>query len=148
MLRTFVGAFALIIFSLFAASAATAAERSERFLVGFESGPGGAERDLARSQGARIRYTFPEADALAVAGPPDRVRGLERKARVRYVEEDARRRPLGLSDAELQPSRSNGLYGLVTTKAVDAHSAGVIGSGAKVCVACLLYTSPSPRDRS
>jgi subtilisin family serine protease len=135
MLRTLLSAFALLIFSLFAASAATAAEGSERFLVGFESRPGDAERDLVRAEGARIRYSFPEVRALAVAGPPERVRGLEREGRVRYVEKDAQRHALGLSDAELQPSRSNGLYGLLTTKATDAHGAGVTGTGAKVCVA-------------
>jgi subtilisin family serine protease len=41
---------------------------------------------------------------------------------------------MGLSDAQLAPTASNGLYGLLTTKSTTAHGRGVTGAGINVGV--------------
>lgn len=74
-------------------------------------------------------------DALAVTMTQGGVAALAREGSVRYVEPDHWRVPVGLESAELTPSLENGLYGLVTTKAVDAHRSAYTGSGVKACVA-------------
>ena len=76
---------------------------------------------------------------LAVDLSPDQVNAVKQSTGVNYVEDDPVRTPMSLSSdlqsSELVPSISNGLYGLVTTHAVEAQAAGYTGVGVKACVA-------------
>src|ERR1043166_1942000 len=64
--------------------------------------------------------------------------------RVEYIEPVPMRYPLSLSTEQLVPSLSNGLYGLITTKAIAAQRRGVTGEGINVGVADtgIDYTHP------
>jgi subtilisin family serine protease len=109
--------------------------KPERFLVGFAQTPGTAERAAVVRHGGEVVRALPSADALAVAMAPAAAGALTREVSVRYVEPDRLRYPLDLSSSQLTPSPSNGLYGLITTRAVDAHALGRTGDGVKACVA-------------
>ena len=134
LLAVFVVALAL---TAAAATGSAAAPQSgrEHLLVGFSKTPGAPERALVARHGGTVRFSFPQVDALAIDLDSAKISDLAREGGVAYVEQDPERTPLGLSDAQLVPSITNGLYGLVTTHAVDAHTAGYIGSGVKACVA-------------
>jgi serine protease len=84
---------------------------------------------------AAVRHRFPALGAVAVEVPADEVAALRRQPGVVRVEPDLERQALGLEDGELPPALSNGLYGLITTKALTAHGRGNTGAGATVCVA-------------
>jgi subtilisin family serine protease len=116
----------------------------ERVLVGFDRAPAASDRAAVAQLGAVVRRELSDADALAVDISSANVGALARLGGVSYVEPDELRYPLGLADAQLVPSLSNGLYGLLTTKATTAQSRGVIGTGIKACVADtgLDYTHP------
>lgn len=108
---------------------------ARQVFVGFHARPGAAERAAVERTGASVRREFADLNAVAIEVNGANVAELARLGGVAYVEEDPIRTKLGLADAELAPSLSNGLYGLVRTQAVDAHAAGFTGSGIKVCVA-------------
>lgn len=126
------------------APAAGSASDRARVLVGFERTPTASDRAAIARAGGTVRRDFSELGALAVEISSGGVGELARLGGVSYVEPDAMRYPLGLADAQLTPSLSNGLYGLLTTKATTAHSRGVTGTGVKACVADtgLDYTHP------
>jgi subtilisin family serine protease len=117
-----------------AASAQSPASQQQVF-VAFENTPGAAERALVQRHGGTVRFAFPSVKALAIDVAAGKVAELAREAGVRYVEQDHVREPSSLATAQLTPSLTNGLYGLVTTDAVDAHAAGATGTGVKACVA-------------
>ncbi|MGE5234010.1 MAG: S8 family serine peptidase [Acidobacteriota bacterium] len=97
--------------------------------------PGAGERPLVAGE-MRVRHEFPEVGALALEVPRQRLEELRRSPGVVAVEEDPVRYALGsLDGAELQPSRTNGLYGLVSTRAILVQKRGIVGQGATVCVA-------------
>jgi subtilisin family serine protease len=127
-----------------AAQGAGRAQTRERFFVGFAKAPGASERAVVARHGGAVRREFPEVAALAIEMDPGRLGELARESAVRYVEPDEKRYPLGLADAELSPALDNGLYGLVTTRAIAAHAAGFTGAGVKTCVADtgIDYTHP------
>jgi serine protease len=127
-----VAAFALLAIAASAASAPRGA--NGHYFVGFGKSPGAAERAIVTRLGGTVKYAFPEASALAVELNSTRVSDLATAGAVRYVEADPIVSPLSLSNSELVPALDNGLYGLVTTDAVDAHAAGYTGAGTKVCV--------------
>jgi subtilisin family serine protease len=116
----------------------------ERLLVGFDRAPSASDRAAVARLGAIVRHELSDADALAVDISGGNVGALARLGGVRYVERDELRYPLGLSTTQLAPSLSNGLYGLLTTKATTVHSRGVTGAGINTCVADtgLDYTHP------
>jgi subtilisin family serine protease len=122
------------VLGLTAAASAQSPARQHVF-VGFAKAPGAAERALVQRHGGTVRFAFPSVDALAIDVAADKIGALAREGGVRYVEEDPIREPLGLADAQLTPSLQNGLYGLITTDTVDAHSLGARGAGVKACVA-------------
>lgn len=126
-----------------ASSAGQGGDR-ERILVGFDRAPTASDRAAVARLGAAVRHDLGEANALAVEVSSGNVGALARLGGVSYVEPDELRYPLGLADAQLTPSLSNGLYGLLTTKATTAHSRGVVGTGINACVADtgLDYTHP------
>jgi subtilisin len=115
------------------------------YFVAFSGEVGASDVAAVRSQGASVHAQFPEVRALAVrVNNPRQLEALERHPRVEYVEPVPMRYPTGLADGELTPSPANGLYGLLTTKAADAHARGVTGSGINVGVADtgIDYTHP------
>jgi subtilisin family serine protease len=115
-----------------------AASPREHLFVGFTKTPGAAERALVERYSGTVRFSFPTVNALAIDLDRAKIGNLAREAGVSYVEQDPERVPLDLNDLEtsqLVPDISNGLYGLVTTNAVDAHAAGYTGDGVNACVA-------------
>lgn len=126
--------------ALLLAATASAAPRggasgSELMLVGFKSTPGVAERALVARHGGNVVADFSEINVLSVEIAEARVGELAREGAVEYVERDELRYPLGLADTELEPALTNGLYGLITTRSVDAHARGATGASINVGVA-------------
>ena len=115
-------------------NASSASDRA-RVLVGFDRAPTASDRAAIARAGGAVRRDFSEIGALAVEIAGSGVGDLARLGGVSYVEPDELRYPLGLADAQLVPSLSNGLYGLITTKSVAAHARGVTGVGINACVA-------------
>ncbi|HVM68233.1 MAG TPA: S8 family serine peptidase, partial [Gaiellaceae bacterium] len=105
------------------------------FLVGFADAAGAAERAAVARHGGTITAEFADIAAVAVTATERGMSALARERGVAYVERDEWRVPLGLADAQLTPSLSNGLYGLLTTKATAAQQRGWAGQGIKACVA-------------
>jgi subtilisin family serine protease len=124
----------LMVFALTAGASAQSAAAREHVFVGFAKTPGATERALVARYGGTIRFAFPSVNALAIDLSSEKVGDLARESGVRYVEQDPVREPLGLADSQLVPSLTNGLYGLITTHAVDAHPT-YTGAGVKSCVA-------------
>ncbi len=106
-----------------------------RMLVGFDRAPTASDRAAIALLGGVVRRDFSEIGALAVEISSARVGQLARLGGVSYVEQDELRYPMGLAADQLTPSLSNGLYGLLTTKATTAHSRDWTGEGIKACVA-------------
>ncbi len=133
----------LALASLFVAATAAAApapnagSRSDRvrMLVGFDRAPIASDRAAIARLGGVVRRDFSELGALAVEISSAGVGQLARLGGVSYVEQDELRYPMGLAADQLAPSLSNGLYGLLTTKATTAHSRDWTGQGIKACVA-------------
>jgi subtilisin family serine protease len=116
------------------ASAQSPASQQHVF-VGFKNTPGASERALVQRHGGTVRFAFPSVKALAIDVAGGKVGEIAREVGVSYVEQDHVREPSSLATSQLTPSLTNGLYGLVTTHAVDAHAAGATGAGVKACVA-------------
>jgi subtilisin family serine protease len=111
------------------------APQREHLLVGFTKTPGAAEHALVERYGGTVRFSFPSVNALAIDLDGAKIGVFAREGGISYVEKDPVRKPLGLADAQLTPSISNGLYGLITTQALDAQALGYTGAGVKACVA-------------
>ena len=111
----------------------------QHYMIGFGHSLNAADKALVKSHGGTVRYSFPSIDVLAVDLAPDQVNAVKQAAGVNYVEVDPVRTPLSLASdlqtSELVPSIDNGLYGLLTTHAVEAQAAGFTGAGVKACVA-------------
>ncbi|HET7568123.1 MAG TPA: S8 family serine peptidase [Gaiellaceae bacterium] len=121
------------------ASAASTAPKAQDFLVGYDHAPTAADRSAIANAGGTIRHEFSSIDVLAVSLPSGKASSIRSQSGVKYVEDDATRTPQSLASdlqsSELVPSIDNGLYGLVTTHAVEAQAAGYTGAGVKACVA-------------
>ncbi|MEX2211514.1 MAG: S8 family serine peptidase [Gaiellaceae bacterium] len=117
-----------------APNASSSSERA-RVFVGFDRAPTAADRAAIERSGGAVRADFSELGALAVEIDAGAVGQLARLGGVSYVEPDELRYALGLATAQLAPSMSNGLYGLITTRSVNAHDRGVTGTGINACVA-------------
>jgi subtilisin family serine protease len=113
----------------------TADAATQKIFVGFQNKPGTKERILVQRHNGRIRHEYPEVQAFAIDIPTNQRDALSREPGVLYVEDDPIRYPLGLSDSELEPSMSNGLYGLITTYSTTVHADGVNGTGSTACIA-------------
>jgi serine protease len=107
----------------------------EHLFVGFSRTPGAAEHALVERYGGKVRFSFPSVNALAIDLDSAKIGVFAREGGISYVEKDPIRAPLGLSSEQLTPSLSNGLYGLITTHALEAQAAGFTGAGVKACVA-------------
>jgi serine protease len=118
-----------------AAGQGSGASQREHLFVGFAKRPGAAEHALVERYGGKVRHSFPSVNALAIDLDSAKIGVFAREGGISYVEKDPIRTPLGLADAQLTPSLSNGLYGLITTHALEAQAAGFTGAGVKACVA-------------
>jgi subtilisin family serine protease len=118
-----------------AAGQGSGASGREHLLVGFTNRPGPNEHALVQRYGGTVRFSFPSVKALAIDLDGAKIGTFAREGGISYVEKDPVRKPLGLADAQLVPSTSNGLYGLITTHALEAQAAGYTGTGVKACVA-------------
>jgi serine protease len=139
-LRAFLVALAVCAFALIAgASAASSAPSREHLLVGYDHVPTAADRAAIEGIGGKISREFASIGVLAVDLPSGKAASIRSQSGVSYVETDGVRTPLSLSGtlptSQLVPSPDNGLYGLVTTHTVEAHTAGYTGTGVTACVA-------------
>ena len=142
MKKAFFAALAISAIALLAgATAASSAQPSslDHYMIGFSHSPNAADKALVKSHGGIVRYSFPSIGVLAVDLASNQVNSIKQAAGVSYVENDPVRTPLSLSgdllSSELVPSLDNGLYGLVTTHALEAQAEGFKGTGVKACVA-------------
>lgn len=127
-------------FVLAAMARPAAAQRSEwspnEFFVAFHAGVTRDNVAAVRSLGANVHKQFPEVAAIAVNTDNARViEALQHNPRVAYVEQVPMRYKLDLSTSQMAPSASNGLYGLLTTKATTVQGRGVTGTGINVGIA-------------
>ncbi len=130
------GALAAFAALLLTPAASAAAENRQNVIIGYAGSDAGA-RALVTKYGGSVSRSFPAINAIAASLDSGRVADLAREGGVRYVENDAPRTALGLSELnnmQLVPSSSNGLYGLVMTKEYPAPF-GQTGAGAMACVA-------------
>jgi subtilisin len=139
-LKAFILALGVCALALIAGvSAASSASSKQDLLVGYDHAPTAADRAAIANAGGTVRHTFASIGVLAVNLPSGKVSDIRSTQGVSYVEPDAVRVPLSLSSdllaSEYVPSLTNGLYGLVTTHAVEAQAAGFTGAGVKACVA-------------
>ena len=144
-----VGALALVA----GASAASSAQPSpEHYMIGFGHSPNSADTALVKSHGGTVRRSFASIGVLAVDLPSDQVNDVKKGAGVSYVEADPVRMPLSLSSdlmtSEYPATATNGLYGLVTTHALEAQAAGYTGAGVKACVADTGLDTTHPGHRA
>jgi subtilisin family serine protease len=122
-----------------AAAASSAQPSLQHYMIGFNHSLTSADKALVTGHGGKVRLSFPSIDVLAVDLAPSQVNNVKQATGVNYVEVDPVRTPLSLSSdllsSEMVPSLDNGLYGLVTTHAVEAQAEGYMGAGVKACVA-------------
>ncbi|HKO55873.1 MAG TPA: S8 family serine peptidase [Thermoanaerobaculia bacterium] len=106
------------------------------YYVAFKDGVKEKNTAMVKGLGAEVAGDIAEAGAVeiriknAVA-----LQAIANNPNVLYVEEVPMRYKMDLSTQQVVPSVTNGLYGLVTTKAVNVHAAGNSGAGIKVGVA-------------
>jgi len=106
------------------------------YYVGFKAAASNSDRAMLKANGGSIRGEFPEVGAIEVAlKNPQAAEAISRNPNVEYVEAVPMRYKLDLGSAQAVPSLSNGLYGLLTTKATTAHGRGWTGTGIVVGVA-------------
>jgi subtilisin family serine protease len=110
-------------------------DATKHVFIGFRSKPGQKEKSLVLEHKGKIRSEFIDLNAFAADIPQDKIDTLSRDPKVLYIEEDPMRYVLGLSDFELEPSLSNGLYGLITSGSTSVHARGITGEGAVACIA-------------
>ena len=140
MKKAFIAALAIAALAVIAgASAASNKPSTTNIMIGFDHTPTAADTAFVKSLGGTVNNSFKSINVLAATVPSDKLNAAKQGAGVSYVEGDAVRTPLSLSSdlqsSELVPSPTNGLYGLVSTRAVEAQAAGYTGAGVKACVA-------------
>ena len=105
-----------------------------RVLVTFATGQRDAGLDALRESDGRVRRSFAAAKIVAADLPREEIARLERERAVVRIEPDPPRRAFGLADAELEPALLNGLYGLLSTRAIVAQTQ-TRTDGTTICVA-------------
>jgi subtilisin family serine protease len=101
----------------------------DEFFVVFRDGISDENLKSVKGLGLLAVAKFPEVKTITIKTNNPRILwALENDPRVEYIEPVPMRYPLGLSTEQLVPAMSNGLYGLLTTKATDVHLRGVDGS--------------------
>lgn len=105
------------------------------YYVAFKNGVTNSNRALLKSAGAEIRDEFASLRAVEVSfRNPNAAAALAQNPNVEYVEEVPMRYRMDLAGAQLTPSLSNGLYGILTTKSDVVNATGNTGAGVKVGV--------------
>ncbi|HEX8407727.1 MAG TPA: S8 family serine peptidase [Thermoanaerobaculia bacterium] len=106
------------------------------YYVAFKNGVTNSNRALLKSAGAEIRDEFASLRAVEVSfRNANAAAALAQNPNVEYVEEVPMRYRMDLAGAQLSPSLSNGLYGILTTKSNVVNASGNVGAGIKVGVA-------------
>jgi subtilisin family serine protease len=121
------------VLSLFAEKPEFAANR---YFVTFNQPMTSDDPVFLQSLGVGVGKTFPEIQSIEITiQSPDQLAAIRQNARVEYVEAVPMRYATSLSTQQVVPSLDNGLYGLVSTKAVDVHNLGYSATAVKVGVA-------------
>ncbi len=108
----------------------------DEYFVAFRDSLTENDKASVRATGAGINGEFPEVRAVAIkVRNEQQLNALQRNPRVEYVEPVPMRYKMSLSTAQLAPTATNGLYGLITTKSTVVHGRGVTGAGINVGVA-------------
>ncbi|HXI11171.1 MAG TPA: S8 family serine peptidase [Thermoanaerobaculia bacterium] len=106
------------------------------YYVAFKDGVKEKNKAMVKSHGASVTDEIAEAGAIEIKiGNSVALLAIQNNPNVLYVEEVPMRYKMDLTTQQVTPSVSNGLYGLVTTKAVNVHNAGNSGGGIRVGVA-------------
>src|SRR5687768_8545909 len=103
-----------------------------RFLVKYRSTPQPRHDDLVRKRGGRVFRKLAGVNASAIEVDPTELAALRAEPDVALVEPDLERRVMQWETSEIIPTQTNGLYGLLATRAVQAQAAGASGLGIKV----------------
>src|SRR5215204_7258787 len=109
------GALAALTALLLTTAATAAPGKRQNVIIGYAGSDANA-RALVSKHGGAVNHAFPQINAIAASLDEANVGELRREAGVQYVENDAPRVANGLSalsNTQLVPSASNGLYGLV-----------------------------------
>jgi subtilisin family serine protease len=106
------------------------------YYVAFKDGVKEKNKAMVKKHGAELSGEFAEAGAVEIKiKDAVKLQAIQTDPDVLYVEEVPMRYKMDLSTQQVVPALNNGLYGLVTTKAVNVHAAGNSGAGIKVGVA-------------
>jgi len=121
----------------FAAPSFAAKDKVEDgYYVAFKDGVKEKNKAMVKSHGASVVGEFTEQDVVEIRiKNPVALQAIQNNPNVAYVEEVPWHQRMDLSTAQLAPAATNGLYGLVTTKATTVHATGNSGAGIKVGVA-------------
>ena len=108
----------------------------DTYYVAFKGGVEANDRRQLRSLGVDMTQEFPEVQVVEVeVRHPIALQMLMNDPRVDYVERVPMRYKMDLSTSQLAPTSTNGLYGLLKTKATTVHAIGNSGANIKVGVA-------------
>lgn len=107
-----------------------------RYYVVYKQKADKADKDLLKANGGTIKDEFEQLNAIEVESDnPAAMDAISKHSKVDYVEMVPMRYKMDLASAQAVPSLSNGLYGLLTTKATTVHGRGWTGTGITVGVA-------------
>jgi subtilisin family serine protease len=95
----------------------------------------GREGALAERFGGELRHDLGNFGIAALEIPADQLDALRADPAVAIVEPDFERFTFkkGGGGGEIAPSMGNGLYGLILTRSMEAHSRKVLGRGVRLC---------------
>ena len=92
------------------------------YYVAFKDGVKEKNKAMLRGHGAAVTDEVAEAGAVEIRiQNPVALHAIENNPNVLYVEAVPMRYKMDLSSAQLVPTASNGLYGLIATKSVNVH---------------------------
>jgi subtilisin family serine protease len=134
--RTLLTAMLLFVVGILPLAAQRPDFAANHYFVGFREPITANDTSFLQAQAVQIRWTFGQIRTIEiVVRSAAQLAAIQRNSRVEFVEEVPMRYAESLSTEQLVPSPTNGLYGLVTSKAVNVHSLGHTGAGVKVGVA-------------
>jgi len=134
--RNLISALLALLVGVLTASAQRPDSAPDTYFVSFREPVTDADLTFLTSQGIELGNRFPEVRAVEVViRNPLVLAVLQRSSRVEFVEQVPMRYASDLSQQQLVPDNTNGLYGLVATKAVNVQALGITGTGVKVGVA-------------
>src|SRR5215213_8438709 len=108
----------LLIAALAAPTFAAKLKVDDAYYVAFKDGVKEKNTAMVKSHGASVVGEIAEAGAVEIRiQNPLALQAIQNNPNVAYVEEVPWREKLDLASAQAVPSATNGLYGLVTTKA-------------------------------